>query len=420
MRRDTAPGWTLPLLIVLAFAGAAIGLMLTSYHLSEGKSSWKLFQAACGTDGSGCAEVLSSGWAVLPGGIPLAALGFVYFGAIGLWYLVVGLANRRGRFWQGLPFAAQIAGALGSLFLLGVMLTQVRAFCVWCTLSHLINFALLFVAWRAWPRDDGYSNEAARPSPRLAIAGILLGIALAALTFQRIGVAQMQALTEQANQYARTFYEDMDLQRYLHLRQPPRPLALRPDDPVRGSLAAPHTVVVFSDFQCPGCRSFAQFSERELLPRFGNQLRIVYKHFPLASECNPGMAQTIHPQACQAAFAAEAARELGGAAAFWKMHDVLFAQQASLGQIPWADLGSQAGLDGAAVADRVNRRTTLNRIIQDTQLGRNAKIDHTPTIFLDGRPLESWSRIEVWQGLLAVEPSPPAPLPQAGVNSQSP
>lgn len=400
MRRDTAPGWTLPLLILLSLAGAGIGWMLTRYHLSQGRDPSKLFQMACGQDGSGCAEVLASPWAVLPGGIPLAALGLAYFGGLGIWYLAVGLANRRGRFWQGIPFAVQIAGALASLFFLFVMFSQVRALCWWCTISHLLNFALLFVGWKAWPRDDGYSNEPARPSLRLGIAGLLLMAALAALVLQRVLVEQARSLGEQANQYARSLYQDTDLQRYLHLRQGPRPVPVRPDDPVRGSLAAPHTVVVFSDFQCPGCRSFAEFTERELLPRFGNHLRIVYKHFPLEPECNSGLREAVHPQACEAAFAAEAAREIGGSQAFWRMHDILFARQGGLPEGPWADLGRQAGLDGAAVAERVARRAALNRVQQDAAAGGAAQIHHTPTIFLDGRPLDDWSRLDLWQALL--------------------
>jgi len=414
MRRDTAPGWALPLLIVLSLAGAGIGLMLTSYHLSGGRAPWKLFQTVCGADGGGCAEVLSSRWAVLPGGIPLAALGVIYFGGLGLWYLTVGLANRRGRFWQALPFAVQIAGVLASAYYLGVMLTKVYVVCWWCLLSHLINFVLLFVAWKAWPRDDGYSNEPAQPSPRLGFAGILLVIALAALTVQRIIVVQVRSLTEQANQYAQTFYNDLDLQRYLHLRQAPRPLDLRPDDPVRGTPTAPHTVVVFSDFQCPGCRSFAELTERELLPRFGDRLRLVYKHFPLEPDCNSGVSRTVHAQACEAALAAEAARELGGNAAFWKMHDLLFSHQGELPQGPWADLGRLAGVDGATVADRVVRHASLDRIVQDAQLGSTVELHQTPTIFLDGRPVDDWSRLDVWQALVGGEPSPPAPLPQAG------
>jgi len=175
---------------------------------------------------------------------------------------------------------------------------------------------------------------------------------------------------------------------------------VRPDDPVRGNPSAPHTVVVFSDFQCPACRGFAEFSERELLPRLGNQLRLVYKHFPLEPECNPALQHTVHPQACEAAFAAEAARELGGSEAFWKMHDLLFARQGGLGEAPWAELGQLVGLDGAAVADRVKRRAASSRILQDTQLGQAARIDHTPTIFFDGRPVDEWRRLDIWQALV--------------------
>lgn len=391
MRRDTAPRWALPLLILLSFAGAGIGLVLVSYHMSQGKPS-KLFQLACGTDGSGCREVLSSPWSVVPPGVPLADVGFVYFAGLGLWYLIVGLANRRGRFWQGLPLAAQILGALASLFYLGVMLTQLRAICWWCTLSHLINFALLFVAWKAWPRDDGYSNEPARPGARLAIAGVLLVLALAAITFLR-------GVNAQSNRYVEAFRNDMDLQRYLVQRQAQRTVAVQPDDPVRGNPSAVHTVVVFSDFQCPSCRAFAELSERELLPRFGNRMRLVFKHFPLEGECNQGV-PPIHPQACEAALAAEAARELGGNEAFWKMHDVLYARQAELPQGPWADLGRQAGLDGAAVADRVARRAGLDRILRDTAAGRATQLRYTPAVLVDGRPMEDWTRLDVWQALL--------------------
>ncbi|HBL30677.1 MAG TPA: hypothetical protein DD490_27900 [Acidobacteria bacterium] len=400
MRRETAPGWALPLLILLATAGAWIGSMLTSYHLSAGKAPWKVFQAVCGTDGGGCSEVLASPWAVLPGGIPLALAGALYFGGLALWYLVVGLANRRGRFWHALPLAVQVAGAMASIVLLTVMLTRIGALCWWCTLSHLINFALLFVAWKAWPRDDGYSNEPAVPSVRLGLAGVLLMAALVLLAGQWLLVKRSGVMAEEANRYARTFFEDVDLQRYLHERQTARDLAVRPDDPIRGEAAAPHTLVVFSDFQCPGCRAFAEFSERELMPRFPGRLRIVYKHFPLQPECNPGLAKTVHPRACEAAFAAEAARELGGSPAFWKMHDLLFARQATLETGPWADLARQAGLDGAAVADRVSRRVALDRVLADTALGRDVRVDHTPFLLLDGRPVDDWSRIEVWQALV--------------------
>jgi hypothetical protein len=72
------------------------------------------------------------------------------------------------------------------------------------------------------------------------------------------------------------------------------------------------------------------------------------------------------------------------------------------------ELAGRAGVDATAVADRVSRRAALERIVQDAQLGHSLQIDHTPYLFLDGRPLADWSRIEVWQALLAAEPAPPA------------
>lgn len=422
MRRDSAPAWAVILLILLAVAGAGISLMLTSYHVSQGRDAAGIFQTVCGTDGGGCREVLSSSWAVLPDGIPLSALGLVYFGGLALWYLVVGPANRRGRYWQSVPLVIHVLGALASAFLLAVMLTQVGTICWWCTITHLINFAMLYLAWKMWPsKDSGYTSDPVHPGVRLGIAGLLLILAGAAITYHWVRAKQMRGVAAQADSYLQELRRDPDLQRYLHLRQPALPIPVRLGDPVRGNTAAPHTVVVFSDFQCPGCLSFAEFSERELLPRFGDQLRIVYKHFPLEPECNQVMQQAVHEQACEAAQAAEAAREMGGNEAFWRMHDLLFARQGGLAEGPWEELARNAGLDGAVVARRVAQGAARNRILQDTQLGGQIRLGGTPSVFLDGRLIDDWSRMELWQTLLETRSAPmmppaantPAPQPPA-------
>jgi protein-disulfide isomerase/uncharacterized membrane protein len=413
MRRESAPAWAVFLLILLAVAGAGISLMLTSYHLSQGRDAAGIFETVCGTDGGGCREVLSSSWAVLPQGIPLSALGLVYFGGLAVWYLVVGPANRRGRYWQSVPLVIHVLGALASAFLLAVMVTQVGTICWWCTISHLINFAMLYLAWKMWPsKDSGYTSDPVHPGLRLGIAGLLLLLAVAAITYEWVRAKQLRGVAEQADSYAQGLLRDAGLQRYLHLRQPAVPLPVRSDDPVRGSVGAPHTVVVFSDFQCPGCLAFAEFAERQLLPRFGSRLRLVYKHFPLEPECNQVMQQAVHAQACEAALAAEAARELGGNEGFWRMHDLLFARQGGLAEGPWEELGRNAGLDGAAVAQRVAQGAARNRVVQDTQLGIGLRLGGTPSVFLDGRPVVDWERMDVWQTLLE-SPAAPAPVFQA-------
>lgn len=389
--------WTLPLLVALAFAAAGISLMLTSYHLSAGKEPGALFRLACDAEEGGCADVLASPWAVGPGGIPTATFGAAYFGALGLWYLVVGRPRGRGRYWHAIPLGLNLAGALFSAFLLSVMLTRVGSVCWWCTLTHLINFAMLFLSWKLFRESPG--EEEGWPPRRLGFAGVLLMIAWAAVCLQGLMVAGARKAAREANEYARTFYEDTDLQRYLQQRQASTTVPIRPDDPVRGNPSAPHTAVVFSDFQCPACKGFAEFFDSQVLPAMGDRLKIVYKHFPLEPECNPLLQQTVHEQACEAADAAEAARSLGGSDAFWKMHDLLFANQDGLGQAPWLRLAQEAGLDSARLSDLVSSRLFRGRIREDADLGRRLNIQSTPTVFLDGRKMEDWRRLDVWQAL---------------------
>jgi protein-disulfide isomerase/uncharacterized membrane protein len=382
--------------VLLALAATVISLMLTSYHLTEGKEPWALFRLACRSGKGGCADVLASPWAVAPGGLPTALLGAVYFGALALWYLVVGRARGGGRSWQAVPLGLNLLGAVVSVFLVAVMLGRLHEICWWCTLTHLINFALLYLGWRMF-RAQGENDW---PPRRLGFGGVLLMIAWAVLCIQGLAVSNLRKSAERASEYARTFYEDVDLQRYLQQRAASARIPVRPDDPVRGNPAAPHTVVVFSDFQCPACRAFAEFSESRLLPAFGERLRIVYKHYPLNRACNPILAGDLHLYACEASEAAEAARQLGGNEAFWKMHDALFRNQGSFGEAPWAALAKEAGLDPAAVTGQIGARAHHNRILEDTELGRKLALQATPTVFLDGRKVDEWQRLDLWQALV--------------------
>lgn len=385
-------------LVVLALIGAWISLNLTRYSLPGGQGGSAAFRTVCDMTGGGCDQVLKSSWAMLPRGIPTALVGLVYFCGLAAGYLLMGRPNRAGRAWFAPLFALQIVGALFSLFLLGVMLLQLRSLCGGCALAHILNFILLGLAWKLWPRGPRTAGETAWPPARLAFAVLLLIVAIAAFWERWITVHYLFAEAAQ-------FRNDTDLMRYLHIRNPQQAIPLRADDPVRGNAGAEHSIVVFSDFQCPACRNFAVFYRDEIQPLYGDRLRVVYKHLPLEGECNSTYPRDLHPQACEAAYAAEAARELGGTEAFWKMHDVLFERQADVAAGRWADLAAAAGLDGAAVAERVAQKKHLDRISEDVQRAIDAKVKGTPGIFIDGRPLQEWTRVELWKAILAPESS---------------
>src|SRR5688572_24477272 len=77
---------------------------------------------------------------------------------------------------------------------------------------------------------------------------------------------------------------------------------------------APLTLLEYGDFECPSCGAAHGVTKR-LKQVLGDDLRLVFRHFPLTS---------AHPNAMNAALAAEAAAIQGR---FWEMHDLLFENQ---------------------------------------------------------------------------------------------
>lgn len=118
---------------------------------------------------------------------------------------------------------------------------------------------------------------------------------------------------------------------------PPTPseedLALFSPDPekdwIEGPADAPITIVEYADFQCPYC-SLASRSLRDLLEKYPEDVRLIYRHFPLAS---------IHDKAIPAVRAAEAAG-LQSEDAFWEMHDLLYNTQAEWSELSVEDFDS--------------------------------------------------------------------------------
>src|SRR3977135_4269692 len=88
-------------------------------------------------------------------------------------------------------------------------------------------------------------------------------------------------------------------------------------DHVQGPADAPVTLVEYGDYECPYCRAALPIVQ-ELQRLLGDQLRFVFRHFPLTG---------LHPPAQHAAEAAEAAAAQGR---FPEMHAALFEHQEAL------------------------------------------------------------------------------------------
>jgi protein-disulfide isomerase len=113
--------------------------------------------------------------------------------------------------------------------------------------------------------------------------------------------------------------------------------AVSPDLPSRGPAAAPVTIQLFSDFECPFCAQASPIV-RELEAEFGASVRLVWRNLPLST----------HAHAERAAVAATLVHRTRGGAAFWRFHDALF--DAAPGGLDEAQIERLAKREGVARA----------------------------------------------------------------------
>jgi protein-disulfide isomerase len=149
--------------------------------------------------------------------------------------------------------------------------------------------------------------------------------------------------------------------------------------PSQGPVGAPVTIVEYSDLECPACAAVHQFYETQLLPRYGNKVRLVFKEFPL---------EGIHEWSLTEAIACQCAYEINPSA-YVPLRSALFrSQQLFIAGNP-RDLlltfGEQAGLDRVKLAACIDAKATLPRVEADIAEGKRLHIDRTPTAFVNGK-----------------------------------
>jgi protein-disulfide isomerase len=145
--------------------------------------------------------------------------------------------------------------------------------------------------------------------------------------------------------------------------------------PSRGDLTSKVTLVEFVDYQCPFCGELERNTMPQIVKNYGSRVRIVSRQFPLS----------IHPNAMGAALAMECAHQQGK---FWQLHDRLFHHQDDLGPSGLLAQAKQVGLDTGRLAACEKSSATKATIQNDIAAGRSYGVTGTPTVFINGTPIE--------------------------------
>jgi protein-disulfide isomerase len=162
--------------------------------------------------------------------------------------------------------------------------------------------------------------------------------------------------------------------------QSPPPDQIAATDHVRGNPDAPVTLVVYADFQCPACLTETTLISRAW-PQIADTVQLVFRHYPL----------DIHRHAFLAARYAEAA---GRQDAFWPMHDILFSNQVLWSNVEDAtelfdSYAEQLGLDVEQLKADAGQAEIRDKIFADQRSGTRAGVRATPSLYLNGRPINN-------------------------------
>ncbi len=144
-----------------------------------------------------------------------------------------------------------------------------------------------------------------------------------------------------------------------------------------GEASATVTLVEYGDYQCSHC-GFAHPLIQKLIQQFSNELRFVFRNFPL---------QESHPAAMIAAQAAEAA---GLQDKFWEMHDLIYEHQDELDESSLVNFAETLDLDIEKFVEDIKSQDVLSKIESDFESGIRSGVNGTPTFFINQNRLNSY------------------------------
>lgn len=143
------------------------------------------------------------------------------------------------------------------------------------------------------------------------------------------------------------------------------------DDPVKGDMNAPITIIEFSDYQCPFCGRFYKTIlpdiEKEYITT--GKVRYVFRDFPLE----------FHKQAPKASEAANCAGDQGK---YWEMHDKLFENQNNLMVDKLKQYATEIGVDSNSFNACLDSGKYASEIEADVADGTKAGVSGTPSFFI--------------------------------------
>jgi protein-disulfide isomerase len=168
----------------------------------------------------------------------------------------------------------------------------------------------------------------------------------------------------------------------LNLAIDPREQALHTislhDEATQGPADAPVTIVEYADLECPTCARMNDFLETQVVPRYGNKVRIVFKEYPLP----------MHDWSRTAAIACQCAYEINPAS-YVPLRSAIFRNQQLINitnvRETLLNYGEQAGLNRVQLAGCLDAESSYPRVQRDMAEAKRIDVSQTPTSYINGK-----------------------------------
>lgn len=167
------------------------------------------------------------------------------------------------------------------------------------------------------------------------------------------------------------------------------------DDAIKGDKNAPVTIVEFSDFECPFCGRFYSETLPSIISEYVDKgkVRFVYRDFPLS----------FHRNARAASLSAECAKEQGGDESYFKFHNKIYENQASLSVENLKAWAGELGLNTDKFNTCLDTEKYAEEIDKDFMDGQSYGVTGTPAFFINGRRISGAQPFAVFKQIIDEE-----------------
>lgn len=385
--------FTALLILTILAMGVHAYLISQHYNLKLGLSAG---QSLCNLSSNfNCDAVAASAYSQILS-IPLALLGFlaqvVFLVLLNASHFSLSQYSenlRRILFWFSLVIAfVSIIMGLISIF-------QLSTYCLFCIATYLLSWVTLYLAWKfqldspfeSLSVDLGVLLKECRWALILILAIPAAGWFGNSLILSNYGMSRLdQMIKEEIAIWQESPVYNFTDAGLVH-------------SPVNGQNAK-MVIVEFADFLCPHCKTAA--TTLDAFVNSTNDVKFVFKSFPLDGKCNKALTSSGDGFRCQLASSVYCAEKLNRRG--WKAQEWVFKKQESL--FSGADLekfllefSQNLELNLDELKSCISSDETYEQIVSQAAEGAAAKIQGTPAIFVNGKKVQRGQFIPVLQAI---------------------